>query len=225
MSAQADEWDQQRWDGLVELNERRVQDEGVDPLLLSVALNDVAQECADALAAQMEEVADLAHCVDGAVEGVADYADRYPDGWTLASENVAAGQADLVAAIGVWDESTAGHRESQRHPDATHVGFGIAAMDDGTLVFVANHAAYPTADGPGDVITDPPGTEPSPTPTDDPTDDPTADPSPTPTDDPTPTESPTAGPTDDPVPTPTAAPTQTATTPAPVAPGLPGTGV
>ncbi len=217
--AHADQWDQDRLDTLIKLNELRTTPNPggttAGPVKMAVALNEVAQECADALAAEMKSVGDLRHCDGTNTPGqislsLASYQDRIPAGSTKSDENVAAGQAGLLEALAGWDQAASGPKDRIHDPEITHVGFGIAKLADGSPVYVMNLATYASDSLVGDVITETPTPTPTPTPV----------PSPTPT--PTPTLMPTPTPTP---PSPTATPTTTAPTTAPTttAPGAPAT--
>lgn len=101
---------------------------GLPPLKLSNALNSVAQGCSQQQAAQGY----MAHCDN--------FASKFPQGWTTASENVAAGYSVGQVTTG-WRNSP-GHYRNMTDPKATHIGIGIAYGADGTPYYTQNFAGY-----------------------------------------------------------------------------------
>lgn len=101
---------------------------GLPPLKLSNALNSVAQGCSQQQAAQGY----MAHCDN--------FASKFPQGWTTASENVAMGYSVGEVTTG-WRNSP-GHYRNMTDPKATHIGIGIAYGADGTPYYTQNFAGY-----------------------------------------------------------------------------------
>lgn len=112
---------------LKETNQVRAE-AGLAPLQLSNALNNVAQGCSEQQAAQ----GFMAHCDN--------FANKFPQGWTTASENVAMGYSVGEVTMG-WRNSP-GHYRNMTDPNATHIGIGIAYGADGTPYYTQNFAGY-----------------------------------------------------------------------------------
>lgn len=117
---------------------------GLPPLKLSNALNSVAQGCSQQQAAQGY----MAHCDN--------FASKFPQGWTTASENVAMGYSVGEVTTG-WRNSP-GHYRNMTDPKATHIGIGIAYGADGTPYYTQNFAGYAPGTLPASDSADAPAT-------------------------------------------------------------------
>ena len=122
---------------LQQTNALRAQN-GLPPLRLNAALNDIAQDWS----VQQARVSAMSHRPN--------FHALYPSGWSRASENVAAGYS-ASAVVGAWAAS-AGHRANLLSTN-TDIGIGVAANANGRLYYTQNFGRYtstpPTP--PGDV--------------------------------------------------------------------------
>jgi len=122
---------------LQQTNELRATN-GLPPLRLNAALNDIAQDWS----LQQARASRMSHR-DG-------FHLLYPSGWSRAAENVAAGYSPS-AVVGAWAGSS-GHRANLLAPH-TDIGIGIAASSTGRLYYTQNFGRYSSAPPtpPGDV--------------------------------------------------------------------------
>lgn len=112
---------------------------GLPPLRLNAALNDLAQDWSQ----QQARASTMSHRPN--------FTAMYPSGWTRASENVAAGYA-ANRVVGAWADS-AGHRTNLLS-NATDIGIGIAANSSGRLYYTQNFGRYSSSppSPPGEVF-------------------------------------------------------------------------
>ena len=122
---------------LQQTNTLRAQN-GLPPLRLNAALNDIAQDWS----VQQARVSTMSHRPN--------FHYLYPAGWSRASENVAAGYSPS-SVVGAWAGST-GHRANLLS-NSTDIGIGIAVSSTGRLYYTQNFGRYTTAPPvpPGDV--------------------------------------------------------------------------
>ena len=114
---------------LQQTNELRVAN-GLAPLRLNSALNDIAQDWSERQAV----VSTMSHR--------SNFQLLYPSGWARASENVAAGYSPS-AVVSAWAGSP-GHRANMLSA-STDIGIGIAANSSGRLYYTQNFARYASA--------------------------------------------------------------------------------
>lgn len=114
---------------LQQTNELRAS-QGLPPLRLNAALNDIAQDWSE----QQAAVSAMSHRPN--------FTAVYPAGWSRAAENVAAGYA-ASQVVGAWANS-AGHRANLLSSN-TDIGIGIAASSTGRLYYTQNFGRYTTA--------------------------------------------------------------------------------
>ncbi len=122
---------------LQQTNTLRAQN-GLPPLRLNAALNDIAQDWS----VQQARASTMSHR--------SNFHLLYPSGWTRASENVAAGYSP-TSVVNAWAGSP-GHRANLLS-SSTDIGIGIAASSTGRLYYTQNFGRYSTAPPtpPGDV--------------------------------------------------------------------------
>lgn len=122
---------------LNELNRLRSQ-HGLQPMARYVELDVVAEDWSKSMAAE------------GAIGHRPQFADKYPDGWTQAAENVAArtGGGDIGAKIFSQWANSPGHLANMLNPELNSVGIGLA-FDSATGAWYAtqNFASYPEQAG------------------------------------------------------------------------------
>ena len=128
---------------LKETNQVRAE-AGLAPLQLSHALNKVAQGCSE----QQSTQGYMAHCDN--------FASKFPQGWTTASENVAMGYS--VGEVTTGWRTSPGHYRNMTDPKATHIGIGIAYGADGTPYYTQNFAGYAPGTLPASDSADAPAT-------------------------------------------------------------------
>lgn len=114
---------------LQQTNELRAQN-GLPPLRLNAALNDIAQDWSE----QQAAVSTMSHR--------SGFQYLYPSGWSGAAENVAAGYSP-GSVVGAWAGSP-GHRANLLG-SSTDIGIGIAANANGRLYYTQNFGRYSSA--------------------------------------------------------------------------------
>ena len=122
---------------LQQTNTLRAQN-GLPPLRLNAALNDIAQDWS----VRQAQASAMSHRPNFHL--------LYPAGWSRASENVAAGYSP-TSVVNAWAGSP-GHRANMLS-SSTDIGIGIAASSTGRLYYTQNFGRYTSAPPtpPGDV--------------------------------------------------------------------------
>lgn len=114
---------------LQQTNTLRAQN-GLPPLRLNAALNDIAQDWS----VQQALVSAMSHRPNFHL--------LYPAGWSRASENVAAGYSP-TSVVGAWAGSP-GHRANMLS-SSTDIGIGVAVSSTGRLYYTQNFGRYASA--------------------------------------------------------------------------------
>ena len=114
---------------LQQTNALRAQN-GLPPLRLNAALNDIAQDWS----VQQAQASTMSHRPNFHL--------LYPTGWSRASENVAAGYSPS-SVVNAWAGSP-GHRANMLS-NSTDIGIGVAVSSTGRLYYTQNFGRYSTA--------------------------------------------------------------------------------